>query len=106
MRNFRLLIVALAAICALALGVFALVNRPVPAAGDDIIIKGGSLEIKCDTNHGKDCLDHTSGTFTYTHTKKTAHITHILVMASDGTTKLLDKDFDKDHQPTITATYK
>ena len=101
----RRLLISIVAICLVALGVFALANRPVSAPGDDIIIKGGSLEIDCDTNHGRDCLDHTSGTFTYTHTKKTAHITHVLVTI-DGTTKLLDRDFDKDHQPTITATYK
>ena len=52
MRNFRLLIIALATICMLALGVFAIANRPVPEGGDDIIIKGGSLEIQCGKNHG------------------------------------------------------
>jgi len=101
----RRLLFSIAAICVLALAAFALANRrPPQAPGDDIIIKGGSLEIQCGYNHGKDCLAHSSGTYLYTH-KKNAHVLHVLVLASDGT-KLLDNDFDKDHQPTIKVTYK
>ncbi len=46
MRSFRLLIVALVTILALALGVFGLIHPPgqiTVAPGDDIIIKGGSM---------------------------------------------------------------
>jgi hypothetical protein len=55
MRILRLLIIALATICVLALGAFALVNQTAPADPvDDIIIKGGSLDIQCGTNHKTD----------------------------------------------------
>ncbi|HEX9628498.1 MAG TPA: hypothetical protein VF961_00640, partial [Pyrinomonadaceae bacterium] len=57
MRQLRLLIIALATIGVLALAAYALVSRPVPQVpGDDIIIKGGSLEIQCGVNMGTDCL--------------------------------------------------
>ena len=74
MRHLRLLIIAIATICVLALGAFALVNRPaIPApADDDIIIKGGSLEIDCGKNQGKDCLgdpDVTTGKYKPKHKK-------------------------------------
>src|SRR5258708_33468755 len=86
MRSFRLLIVALATICALALGVYGLIHRPgqTMAPGDDIIIKGGSMEIQCGANHGKDWFSHTTGDYSYTHTKKTAHITAVVVKDSAG----------------------
>ena len=100
----RRLLISIVAICLVAFGVFAFANRPVPAGGDDIIIKGGSMTIQCGANHGKDCLVHADGTDLYTH-KKDVKITHVLVTI-DGTTKLLDRDIDKDHQPTITVTYK
>ena len=100
----RRLLISVVAICVLALAAVVLAMRPPQAPGDDIIIKGGSLEIQCGANHGKDCLAHTSGSYSYTH-KKAAHVLHVLALASDGT-KLLDKDFDKDHQPTIKVTYK
>ncbi len=83
MRNLRLRLTLLATICMLALGAYALANRPPQAPGDDIIIKGGSMEIQCGTNHGKDCLAHTSGTYLYTH-KKNAHITQVTVTDSTG----------------------
>jgi len=104
MRNLSLRLALLAAICMLALGAYALANRPPQAPGDDIIIKGGSMDIQCGTNHGKDCLAHTSGTYLYTH-KKNAHITHVLATGSDGTV-LLDQDFANNGQPTIRVTYK
>jgi hypothetical protein len=106
MRSFRLLIVALATICALALGVYGLIHRPgPPTGGDDIIIKGGSMEIQCGANHGKDCLSHTAGTSLYTHTKRSAHITNVLVTDSAGA-ELLNKSFDPAHQPIISVTFK
>jgi len=59
MRHLRLLIIALAAICVLALGVVAFVTQVPDAdpAGDVIIIKGGSITIEC--NHG--CLESKGG---------------------------------------------
>ena len=107
MRSFRLLIVALATICALALGVYGLIHSPgqTMAPGDDIIIKGGSMDIQCGANHGKDCFSHTAGSYTYTHTKRTAHITNVVVKDSAGM-ELLNKSFDPTHQPTINVTFK
>jgi len=106
MRSFRLLIVAIATVFALALGVFGLIHRPGPiSGGDDIIIKGGSMDIQCGPNHGKDCLSHTAGTYLYTHTKKSAHITNVLVTDNAGV-ELLNKPFDAAHQPIITVTFK
>ena len=105
MRNFRLLIVALATVCMLAVGVFGIVHRAsAPAPGDDIIIKGGSMTIQCGANHGQDCLAHTSGSYTYTH-KKNAHILHVQVLDSTNT-PVFDQDFDAGHQPTVKVTYK
>src|SRR5229473_3242957 len=101
MRSFRLLLVALATICALALGVYGLIHRPgPPMGGDDIIIKGGSMEIQCGANHGKDCLSHIAGTYLYTHTKRSAHITNVLITDRAGA-ELLNKSFDPTHQPII-----
>jgi len=107
MRSFRLLIVALATICALALGVYGLIHRPgqAMAPGDDIIIKGGSMEIQCGANHGKDCLSHTAGTYSYTHTKRSAHITGVVVKDSAGVV-LFSKSFDPAYQPTVAVTFK
>jgi hypothetical protein len=110
MRHLRLLIIAIATICVMALGVFALVNRPTaPAApgDDDIIIKGGSIEIQCGKNHKKDCFgvpDVTTGKY-----KRVGpddrHIMQVVVRDSAGG-QLSNNNFDKDHQPTITITYK
>jgi hypothetical protein len=104
MRNFRILIVALATICVLALGVFAIVNRPVPEGGDDIIIKGGSLEIQCGKNHGSDCLGTPDASGKYKH-KKAGHITQVVVKDNSGAT-LYTNSFDAAHQPQIVVTYK
>lgn len=108
MRNLRLLIVAMATICVLALGVFALVNNQAQMdPGDDIIIKGGSIEIQCGKNHKKDCLgvpDLTTGKY-----KRVGpddrHIMRVVVRDSAGG-QLSNNNFDKDHQPTIIVTYK
>jgi hypothetical protein len=104
MRNFRLLIIALATICMLALGVFAIANRPVPEGGDDIIIKGGSLEIQCGKNHGTDCLGTPDATGKYKH-KKNGHIMQVTVKDNNGVT-LFSNAFDAAHQPQIEVTYK
>jgi TPP-dependent indolepyruvate ferredoxin oxidoreductase alpha subunit len=105
MRNLRLLLTLLATICMLALGAYALARRPPQAPGDDIIIKGGSMQIQCGANHGRDCLGHTAGTFTYTHKKANAHITNIKVTDDTGAV-LLDNSFVPAHQPTVAVTFK
>ena len=108
MRSFRLIIVALVTILALALGVFGLIHPPgqtTVAPGDDIIIKGGSMEIQCGANHGKDCFSHTAGTYSYTHTKRTAHITGVVVKDSAGAV-LFSNTFDPAYQPTVNVTFK
>jgi hypothetical protein len=95
MRNFRLLIVALATICVLALGVYGLVHRPpVQDPGDDIIIKGGSLDITCGSNQGAQCLAYNANTGKYEH-KKSAHVTKIVVM--DSHYKVLYDSSDPNH---------
>lgn len=109
MRHLRLLIIAIATICVLALGTFALVNRPavpVAPADDEIIIKGGSLEIDCGKNQGKDCFgDSSPGKVKPKHKHTNKHILRVVVRDSDGG-QLANNTFDKDHQPTITITYK
>ena len=105
MRNLRLLITALATICVLALGVFAIVSRAPQAPGDDvIIIKGGSLEIQCGKNHGLDCLGTADASGKYKAKKNGAHIMQLQVKDSSGV--LLNKEFDASNQPTIEITYK
>ena len=106
MRYLRLLIVALAVICVLALGALAFVNGPaMPVPGDDIIIKGGSLEIQCGSNQGNDCLGVNDNTGKYKHKQSNKHIMQIVVRDSSGG-QLANNNFDKDHQPSITITYK
>lgn len=108
MRQLRLLIIALASICILALGVFALVNRPAsPGGGDDIIIKGGSLEIQCGANLGTDCLGVNDNTGKYKAKQSTKHISKVVVKDSNGATV-----FDSSvlptfgNKPEIDITYK
>ena len=108
MRNLRFLIVALATICVLALGAFALVNRPTPPpapADDDIIIKGGSLEIDCGKNQGADCF---GGSGSKPKHKKSGKIVKIVVMNSNGDTLgtfTKKKDFN-DGKPIVVITYR
>jgi hypothetical protein len=118
MRHLRLLIIALATICVVALSAFALVNmppRPPAAAGEDeIIIKGGSLEVQCGKNHKNDnagCLALDDGnTGKYKHKQADKHITKILVKRTGGDT-LFDSDKLGGYQnlgekPEIWITYK
>ena len=108
MRHLRLLIIAIATICVLALGAFALVNRPavpVTPADDDIIIKGGSLEVDCGKNHGADCF---GGTGSKPKHKKSGKIVKIVVTKSDGTvlgTYTKHNDF-QDGKPIVVITYR
>lgn len=107
MRNLRLLITALATISVLALGVFAIANRPPQAVpGDDvIIIKGGSLEVQCGKNHGLDCLGAHDSKGKYKHKKNSGHIMGVAVKDSTGAA-IFSSSFDATHQPQIEVTYK
>lgn len=111
MRNLRLWLTLLAAICMLALGAYALANRPALIPGDDIIIKGGSLEIQCGSNHGIDCFGTHDANGKYKHKKTGNHITKIVVKDSSNT--ILFDSSDPQHcggsalgnKPEITISY-
>ena len=107
MRQLRLLIIAIAAICVLALGVFALVNQNSPIMGDDIIIKGGSLEIQCGANQGTDCLGTNDNVGKYKHKQSGKHITKVVVKDSSGI-KVFDSSLlpQFGNKPEIDITYK
>jgi hypothetical protein len=107
MSKLRLVIIAMATICVLALAVLAIAGGQMePAPGDDvIIIKGGSLEIQCGKNHGTDCLGSHDSKGMYKHKKNTAHIMKVEV--KDGYGKALYSGaFDATTQPQIEITYK
>jgi hypothetical protein len=97
MRHLRLLIIAVAGIFVLALAVSALVNKPEPPLGadDEIIIKGGSMEIQCGKNHKTDnagCLGLDDGpTGKFKHKQDNKQITRIVVRSSP-TTVLFDSN--------------
>lgn len=103
MSKIRLLIVAIAIICVVALGAFALVTSPVQDPADDIIIKGGSLEIQC--KGGTDCLGPSDGHGKYKHKKGNNHILKVTIMDNSGAT-LYSGAFDKTHQPVIDVTFR
>lgn len=109
MRNLRFLIIAMATICVMALGAFALVNRPVQVApgDDDIIIKGGSLEVDCGKNHGDDCMGGNDNRNKPKH-RKGGKIVRVVVKKSNGDvlgTFTKKNDF-KDGKPIIVVTYR
>src|SRR5688572_30759850 len=109
MRTLRFLIIAIAAICVLALGAFALVNQDPPPAdpGDDIVIKGGSLEIQCGTKHGTDCLGTNDNKGKYRAKKTNFHVTNIIVRdVADPKIIFLDRSFDRTKPPQIEIRYK
>lgn len=110
MRKLRLLIIAFTTICVLALGVFALVNAPDPQhrpTDDDIIIKGGSLEIDCGKNHPKDCLGGNENKTKYKHKEDTKHITNIVIRdVANNNQVFFDRSFDQTKPPQVEITYK
>ena len=115
MSKLRLLIVAIASICVLALGAFALVNRSVPVgADDDIIIKGGSLEIQCGKNHKTDnagCLALDDGvTGKFKHKQSDKHITRVRVINTRNVTVFdsnnLNANTSLGDKPEIQITYQ
>lgn len=109
MRHLRLLVIALTTIFVLALGVFALVSRPVQAPEDDvIIIKGGSLEIQCGKNHGTKCLGSNDNKGKYKNQDTTKHILKVVVEPLNGNANsaFFTRDFDNTNQPQIEITYR
>ena len=110
MHRLRLLIIAIATICVMALGAFALVNRPEPQvapADDDIIIKGGSLDIDCGKNHGEDCMGGNDNRNKPKH-RKSGKIVRVVVKKSTGETLATftkKKDFT-DGKPIVVITYR
>jgi hypothetical protein len=108
MRTLRLLIIALATLCVLALGVFALVTQ-VPAADpvDDIVIKGGSLEIQCGSKHGTDCLGVNDNKGKYKAKKSTYHVTNVVIRdVTNNNLIYFDRSFDPLKPPQIEIKYK
>ena len=109
MRHLRFLIIAIAAICVLALGVFALVKPsavPVAPADDDIVIKGGSLEIQCGKNHNTDCLGTNDNLGKYKHKQGGKHVIKILVKRTDGVVVFNSDLTPVGSKPEIDITYK
>lgn len=115
MRHLRILIIAIAAIFVLALAASALVNGPDPQlvpADDDIIIKGGSLDIQCGKNHKTDnagCLSLDDGaTGKFKHKQNDKHITRIRVKNSQSVV-LFDSSnpsVNLGDKPEVVITYK
>jgi hypothetical protein len=115
MHHLRLLIVTIAAICVLALGVFAFVRAPKPpqSGGDVIIIKGGSLTIQCPNANNlnanlANCMPFDSTDKAYKHKNGNGKIEQIVVKTSSGEvlkTFVRATDFS-DGKPSIEITYK
>ncbi len=111
MNKARLIVIALASVCVLALGILALASRqtdPAPANGPVIIIKGGSLTIECGDT--KPCLDDL-GNGKYSHVDKDKKITQIVVKddVDPQKAKILrtfDKSMFPNGKPQIEITYK
>ncbi len=111
MHHLRILIIALATICVLALATFAIVNKPEPApaaADDDIIIKGGSLDVDCGKNHGGDCFGGNTNTAKPQHKNREGKIVQIIIRKSDGTSlrTFTKRDDFPDGKPIIQITYR
>ena len=106
MRHLRLLIIALAAVCIMGLGAFAFVT-PGEGGDDDIIIKGGSIEIQCGKNHYNDCLGANDSYGKYKHKQGAKHITKIVVKDSQGV-KMFDSSVFPTFgpKPEISITYR
>ena len=107
MRQLRLLIIAITTIFVLALASLAFVSQGGVPPGDDIIIKGGSLEIQCGGNLGLDCLGTKDNGGKY-HAKQTGkHVTRVVVKDSGGV-KVFDSSVlpSFGNKPEIDITYK
>ena len=117
MRRLRFVIIAAAAILVLGLVASALVSGPDPQlapADDDIIIKGGSMEIQCGRNHKIDnagCLsldDALTGKFK--HKQDGKHITRIRVKNSSSYVVFDSNNLNTSNslgaRPEVVITYK
>lgn len=109
MRQLRLLIISIATICVFALAAFALVNRPpVTDPDDDIIIKGGSIELQCGKNHAKDCFgvpDLVTGKYKK-YGNDNRKILRVRVKQQNSNTDFFNLPFNNTNQPAIIITYK
>ena len=109
MKKVRFIVIAMAAVCALAIAGFALARRaaePAPPTGPVIIIKGGSLSLECDYN--EECLKYAGGGVYKHKTDKDKKITQIVVIGEKGTvlgTYNSQPDFPNG-KATIEITYK
>jgi hypothetical protein len=92
----------------MSLGAFALVNRPGVALppDDDIIIKGGSLEIQCGKNHYTDCLGTNDNARRYKHKQSGKHVRKIIIRRSDGVEVFNSDITPVGSKPEIAITYK
>ena len=108
MRHLRVLIITLTTICVMSLGAIAFVSlSAAPAAGgDDIIIKGGSLEIQCGSNHNPDCLGTNDSVGKYKHKQSGKHVTKIVIKSSDGAEVFNSEATPVGPKPEIVITYK
>jgi hypothetical protein len=107
MHRLRLLIIAIAVICVLALAAFALVEPQAP--GDDlIIIKGGSLYIECGNKNDADCMPYDSATKKYKHKKGGGKIEMIVIKDSEGNVlqAFTRKANFPDGKPSVEISYK
>ncbi len=116
MRPVRILLFVVVTVFVVALAAFAIVGGPqlVAPADDDIIIKGGSLEVECGKNHKTDnagCLaldDGLNGRFKHKQSGK--HITRVVVKNTSGTTVFnsdsLNSNLALGQRPRIELTYK
>jgi hypothetical protein len=116
MKHLRLVIIAIAAMFVLALAAYALVGDPQMAApaDDDIIIKGGSLDVQCGKNHKTDnagCLGLDDGANgKYKHKQQDKHITRVVVRNTNNNSTLFDSNTSANYnlggKPEIIITYK
>lgn len=111
MHYLRLLIIAIAFICVLALAAVALVNGPDPQAApadDDIIIKGGSLDVECGKNQGADCFGGTDANAKPKHKLASGKIVQIILRKSNGQSlgTFTKRDHFQDGKPIIQITYR
>ena len=116
MRPVRILLLAVATIFVLTLAALAIVGGPPQAmpADDDIIIKGGSLEIDCGRNHKNDnagCLALDDGvTGKFKHKQAGKHVTKIMVRNTNGTVVFNSDNLNASNalgaRPEIAITYK
>ncbi len=107
MNRFRLLVIAITVIFVLTLAVFGLV-RPQDPGDDVIIIKGGSLTIKCGNANNANCMPYSATAKEYKHKKGNGKIEQIVVKDSKGAVlgTFTQSEHFSDGKPIIEVTYK